>query len=247
MAQIFKPSTNTLAKLSLLVAGIAPIALLFGGSAVTRSAANTKVGVAVNQPVPFSHLHHAMELGIECRYCHYTVERSPFAGMPTAQVCMSCHSQVWTNSPLLQPVRDSLKTGKPLVWSKVNKAPDFVYFDHSIHISRGINCNTCHGPVQKMPLMYKGRTFAMSWCLQCHRDPGKYIYKDPKNPDFKGSRQAFQPYWKLQKNQPLTEQERAILEGEDLPPNADAAKGTEIVSQMGVKIKQLEDCYTCHR
>lgn len=247
MAQIFKPSTNTLAKLSLLLAGILPVVLLFGGSAFTRSAANTKVGVAVNQPVPFSHSHHAFELGIDCRYCHFTVERSGFAGFPTSEVCMSCHSQIWTNSPLLEPVRQSYKTGTPIAWTKLNKAPEFVYFDHSIHLSRGINCNVCHGPVQKMPLMYKGRSFSMVWCLKCHREPEKYMYRDPDHPEYKPSRHAFQPYWKLQQHVPLTDQERAILDGEDLPMNADHAKGAEIAKQMGVKTKQLEDCWTCHR
>lgn len=247
MAQIFKPSTNTLAKLSLLVGGALPVALLFGGSTFTRSSANTKVGVPLEQPIPFSHRHHAWELGIDCRYCHYNVERSSFAGFPSSEVCMSCHSQIWKNSPLLEPVRESYKTGKRLTWTLVNNFPQFAYFDHSIHINRGVNCNICHGQVQDMPLTYKGRAFQMVWCLKCHRNPEKYLYRNADHPEWKPSRMVFELYAKWQKREPLTDQERAILTGENLPENGNAAQGDVYARQMGVKKKQLEDCWTCHR
>ena len=246
MAQIFKPSANTVAKLSLILAAAAPVVLIFAGSTISRSSANTKVTVPLEQPVPFSHQHHAFELGIDCRYCHTTVERSSFAGFPSTEICMSCHSQIWTNSPLLEPVRKSLETGKPLIWNKVNKVPEFVYFNHSIHVKRGISCNTCHGPVQKMPLMYKGRAFQMAWCLTCHNQPEKYVYKDPKN-KYKPGRAVFERYWKYQKNSPLNAQEQEILAGNDLAKNSNPKEMAEHVKLMGVKTRQLQDCSVCHR
>lgn len=247
MAQIFKPSANVLAKLSLLVGGAVPVFLLFAGSTVSRSSMNTRVGIPLEQPIPFSHQHHAFELGIDCRYCHFSVEKANFAGIPSTEVCMSCHSQIWTNSPLLEPVRDSWKTGLPLKWNKVNKAPEFVYFDHSIHVARGLNCNVCHGPVQKMPLTYKGRSFAMIWCLNCHREPEKYLYKDEKHPQWSQRRQVFELYWKYQKNEKLTGQEHDILAGNDLPRNDGKEKGLAVMAHEGVSKKELEDCSTCHR
>src|SRR3982751_3250026 len=138
---------------------------------------NTGVGVAKEQPVPFSHEHHAVELGIDCRYCHGNVEKSATAGVPPTQTCMSCHSQIWTNSPLLEPVRQSYETGTPIKWNQVNKLPSFVFFNHSIHVNRGINCNTCHGPVENMNITWKGNSFQMAWCLQCHRAPERYLHE----------------------------------------------------------------------
>ncbi|MBX3118099.1 MAG: cytochrome c3 family protein [Fimbriimonadaceae bacterium] len=177
MAQIFKESSNVMAKLSLMLGATAPIILLYAGSTITRSPANTKAGVALNQPVPFSHKHHVFELGIDCRYCHVAVEKSAVASVPTTETCMSCHSQIWTNSPLLEPVRKSYEDGTPLVWNKVNKVPEFVYFNHSIHIERGISCNQCHGAVQEMTMTSKAQAFSMDWCLTCHTEPEKYLLK----------------------------------------------------------------------
>ena len=117
-------------------------------------------GVVRPQPVPFSHQHHVAGLGIDCRYCHTSVENSSFAGIPPTKTCMNCHSQIWTNAPMLEPVRESYRTGKSLEWTRVNDLPDFVYFDHSIHVNKGVGCNTCHGPVDQMPLMYKRRLAA---------------------------------------------------------------------------------------
>jgi hypothetical protein len=127
------------------------------------------------QPAPFSHQHHVAGLGIDCRYCHTSVETSSFAGIPPTQTCMNCHSQIWLGAPLLEAVRESFRSGKSLVWTRVNALPDFVYFDHSIHINKGVGCNTCHGPVDRMPLMYNYASLQMEWCLDCHRDPGKYL------------------------------------------------------------------------
>jgi Cytochrome c7 and related cytochrome c len=127
------------------------------------------------QPVPFSHQHHVTGLGIDCRYCHTSVENSGFAGIPPTKTCINCHSQIWTNAALLEPVRESFRTGKSLQWTRVNQLPDFVYFDHSIHINKGVGCTTCHGPVGQMPLMYQYASLQMEWCLDCHRAPEKYL------------------------------------------------------------------------
>lgn len=135
----------------------------------------TGTGVPLKQPVPFSHKHHVGELGIDCRYCHTTVEKSASAGIPPMHTCMSCHSQIWTNAAMLKPVRDSIEQGKPVIWNRVTRLPKYVYFDHSIHVSKGIGCVSCHGAVDEMPLMKKARTFLMRDCLSCHREPEKYI------------------------------------------------------------------------
>ncbi len=125
----------------------------------------------VEQPIQFDHRHHTRDEGIDCRFCHTTVDRSPHAGIPSTQLCLNCHSQIWNNSPLLEPVRRSFIENKPIVWTKVNDVPDFVYFNHSIQVAKGVGCVTCHGRVDKMPAVEKANTLAMSWCLECHRNP----------------------------------------------------------------------------
>jgi len=127
------------------------------------------------QPVQFSHAHHAGGIGIDCRYCHTSVETSNFAGIPPTKTCMNCHSQIWLNSAYLEPVRASFRTGESLEWVRVNDLPDFVYFNHSIHIAKGIGCDTCHGKVNKMPLMWQQNSLQMEWCMNCHRHPDRYI------------------------------------------------------------------------
>jgi hypothetical protein len=239
MAQIFPAAANTIARLSIVLAGVATVALITFASAVTRSSFNTKVGVALDQPVPFSHKHHTLELGIDCRYCHTSVEKSSFAGVPSTEICMSCHSQIWTNSPLLQPVRDSYKSGQPIRWARVNRVPDFVYFDHSIHVNRGVNCNVCHGPVQDMGLTYKGQAFFMSWCLDCHRAPEKFIRK---------REDEFAIYGKAQRGEATSREERALLAGQTYQRTpAELAEGRKLLRQYGVKTNQLMDCWICHR
>jgi hypothetical protein len=129
----------------------------------------------INQPVPFSHQHHVAGLGIDCRYCHTGVEKGRFAGIPPTETCMTCHSQVWRDAPVLAPVRESWMEQKPLHWTRVNNLPDYVYFDHSIHIAKGVGCISCHGRVDQMPLMAKGQNLFMRWCLNCHRHPDEYV------------------------------------------------------------------------
>jgi hypothetical protein len=142
---------------------------------VIRAPYVTGEDVVREQPVPFSHQHHVAGLGIDCRYCHITVEQVAFAGIPATDVCMSCHKQVWNNSPMLEPVRASVRENRPLQWIRVNNTPDFVYFDHSIHIHKGVGCETCHGRIDQMPLTWKFAPLHMEWCLNCHRAPENYL------------------------------------------------------------------------
>ena len=173
--QVFHPSTNTIARVSIFGAVFFIAGILWLLNAVNRSSYVTEVGVPVDQPVPFSHKHHVQGIGVDCRYCHSSVEESSFAGMPATATCMSCHSQIWADSPMLEPVRASFRTGQPIQWIRVHDVPNFVYFDHSIHVRKGIGCVSCHGRVDQMPLMWKVNTLHMEWCLDCHSQPEKYV------------------------------------------------------------------------
>jgi len=173
--QIFHRSTNTLSRATIYGAIFVVAALFWAAAEIQRSPYITYAGVARPQPAPFSHQHHVAGLGIDCRYCHTSVETSSFAGIPPTATCMNCHRQIWTGAPMLEPVRESFRTGKSLVWNRVNDLPDFVYFNHSIHINKGVGCNTCHGPVDRMPLMYNYASLQMEWCLECHRAPEKNL------------------------------------------------------------------------
>src|SRR5947209_447602 len=174
MAQIFHRSANTLARASIL--GIVLLLSAVGAALMQlqRSPYVTGQHIAPDQPVPFSHQHHVAGLGLDCRYCHTSVEESSFAGIPPTKTCMNCHSQIWADSPALAPVRDSFRTGKSIQWTRVHNLPGFVYFDHSIHIHKGVGCSTCHGRVDEMPLMWRENTLYMDWCLECHRAPERF-------------------------------------------------------------------------
>jgi len=175
MAQIFHRSTNTVAKVSLFGAVFFVAVLGWVGATLDRSAYSTGKGVILAQPVPFSHDHHIVALGLDCRYCHTTVETEAFAGIPPTSTCMNCHKMIWNESDMLAPVRDSLETNEPIRWTRVNDLPDFVYFDHSIHVAKGVGCATCHGRVDQMPLMLRAQTLQMEWCLECHRNPERFV------------------------------------------------------------------------
>lgn len=175
MPQIFSRRMNVLAKLSLVGGLLMAASLLCAGLIFTRSSYGTGMGLSVVQPVPFSHQHHAGVLGIDCRYCHTSVERSPFAGIPPTKTCMNCHSQIWVGSAMLEPVRESYRTNQPLHWKRVYNLPGFVYFDHSIHVHKGVGCSSCHGRVDQMPFTYQAPTLLMEWCLDCHRAPEKHL------------------------------------------------------------------------
>ena len=175
MPQIFDRSSNALARMSLVLTGLIVIALGVTLDQLQRSPWVTRQGQRADQPVPFSHKHHVQGLGLQCQYCHTSVEKSSYAGIPPTRTCMNCHAQIWTDAQLLQPVRDSWATGQSIAWTKVHDLPDFVYFNHEIHVNKGIGCASCHGRVDEMPLMYAQNTLQMEWCLDCHRNPAKNI------------------------------------------------------------------------
>jgi len=175
MAQIFHRSTNTISRVSIFGAVFLIGGLLWLTAQVHRSSWNTDAYVAREQPIQFSHERHVGGNGIDCRYCHTSVEKSRFAGIPPTKTCMNCHSEVFANAPFLQPVRASFESGEPLEWNRVHDLPDFVFFDHSIHVSKGVGCTTCHGAVDRMPLMWQEKSLQMEWCLDCHRNPEQYV------------------------------------------------------------------------
>ena len=185
MSQIFHHSTNTLSKLSIFGALFLAAGTLWLILEINRSPYVTQAGVAREQPVPFSHAHHVAGMGIDCRYCHASVEISATAGIPPTKTCMNCHSQIWSDSPTLEPVRESFRTEKSIEWVKVNDLPDFVYFNHSAHVNQGVGCTTCHGRVDRMPLMWQEASLTMEWCLDCHRQPERYLR--PRNQVFNAS------------------------------------------------------------
>ncbi len=175
MPQIFHRSTNTYSKVSIFGAVFFLGFLLWLFGAWSRSSWATQAGVAREQPIPFSHAHHVGDVGLDCRYCHTSVETSSFANIPPTKTCMNCHSQIWNTSPTLEPVRESFRTDRSIAWTRVHDLPDFAYFDHSIHVNKGVGCETCHGRVDKMPLTWQKASLQMEWCLDCHRHPEQYV------------------------------------------------------------------------
>ncbi|MGA2076558.1 MAG: cytochrome c3 family protein [Terriglobia bacterium] len=219
MAQIFHRSTNTISRVSIYGAVFIAAALGYLGWAVTESPYFTDVNVPREQPVPFSHKHHVKDDGIDCRYCHTSVEKSSFAGIPSTHICMSCHSRLWAKSPILEPVRLSYQTDKSLEWTRVNAVPDFAYFDHSIHIHKGVGCTTCHGPIGEMPLTWRANTLYMRWCIDCHKHPERFVRR-----------------------------REDVFKADYQPPQDQLALGRRLVKEYKIKdARQLTDCYTCHR
>src|SRR5881296_534723 len=180
MAQIFHRSTNFIARFSvfstLFLVGLALIAVL----AVARSPYMTQQNIYREQPVQFSHKHHVGDDGIDCRYCHTSVETSAVAGIPPTKTCMNCHSVLYNNASYLEPVRESYRTDTSIEWVKVHRLADYVYFDHSIHVNKGVGCSTCHGRVDQMPIAYQASTLQMEWCVGCHRNPEKFVRPQDK-------------------------------------------------------------------
>src|SRR5947209_6903749 len=218
MAQLFSPKANVHAQV--IIAGVIILTCCSGWVTweIYWSPYTTYVDIALNQPVPFSHKHHVGEDGIDCRYCHTSVEKSSYAGLPSTDTCMTCHSQIWTDAPPLQPVRESLAANRPLQWNRVHDLPDYVYFDHSIHVAKGIGCSSCHGRVDEMPLTRKTQTLYMRWCLDCHRAPQKFIRPRDKIYDMS---------WQ---------------------PGADPQQGDKLLAQYQVDTTgRLTNCSTCHR
>jgi hypothetical protein len=218
MPQIFSSNANGIARFVLWGALFVGMFAALGGTALLRSNFLTGVGEAVAQPVPFSHKHHVGQLGIDCRYCHNGVETSSSAGMPATEVCMTCHSQLFTDAAMLAPVRASLAGGQPMEWKRVNSVPDFVFFNHSIHVAKGVACETCHGEVDDMPLMAKAEPLSMEWCLGCHRNPG---------PNLRPPQDVFLMHWK--------------------PPKDIDRIRKSLISVLAVHPETMTDCYVCHR
>lgn len=218
MAQVFPPGANWLARWSIVGAVVGAGVVAAVASAVYWSSTLTQVGIARNQPIPFSHQRHVQGNGIDCRYCHTTVETSAFAGIPPTETCMTCHSQVYADQEMLKPVHDSWRNQTPMEWVRVNDLPDFVYFNHSIHVNQGIGCTECHGRVDEMRLTFKAESFHMSWCLKCHKAPHKYI---------RPREEVFNMEWE----RPADQREM----------------GRRLVEEYNVEVEQLINCSICHR
>jgi cytochrome c7-like protein len=219
MSQLFNRHANIYTRLSILavVGFIAVVGAVV--ALVNLSGYNTNQDVFVEQPIQFSHAHHVGGEGFDCRYCHTSVEESAFANIPPTKTCMNCHSQIWAKAPILEPVRASFRDNTPLHWTRVHDLPDFVYFNHSIHVRKGVGCATCHGRIDQMPLVYQKATLQMSWCLDCHRNPAKYIR--PRD-------QVFNMAWERPANDP--------------------GLGERLVKEYKIaSVEQITSCSTCHR
>jgi len=219
MSQIFHHSTNTFSRITIYGAIFFLGFLTWSLAELDRSSYSTREHVTREQPVPFSHAHHVGGEGFDCRYCHTTVEVSGFANIPPTEICMNCHSQIWNMSPALEPVRASFRTGQSIQWTRVNDLPDFVYFDHSIHVNKGVGCETCHGRVDLMPLMLQENSLEMDWCLNCHRNTEKYV------------------------------RPREFVFTMGYEPAGDREEiGRRLVREYGIKdVRTLTSCSTCHR
>jgi hypothetical protein len=219
MAQVFHRSTNTISRVSIFGAAFIVAGLGWLLDIVSRSAYVTQARTARVQPIAFSHKHHVGGEGFDCRYCHTSVEKSAFAGIPPTKTCMNCHSQIWANSPMLEPVRESFKTGKPLHWTRVYDLPEFVYFNHSIHVNKGVGCSTCHGRVDRMPLTWQESSLQMDWCVSCHRDPAPYL---------RPREEVFNMDW--------------------VPPGDQREQGARLAKAYHIQpARVLMSCSTCHR
>lgn len=217
MTQVFSPSSNTKFRLALAVLAALGLALVLVPMGYARSWWETEEHLVLEQPVPFSHEHHVGGLGLDCRYCHRAVERSANAGLPAASVCMNCHRELWPRAEPLRPVRAAYARGAPLAWNRVYQVPDFVYFNHGIHVAKGVGCTTCHGAVDRMPLLSKAHSFQMRWCLECHRDPAPHLR--PRD-------EVFSVDWK---------------------PGPDARREGERLAREVKLRPNLTDCTVCHR
>ena len=225
MPQLFHPSANVLARVTIWGGVLLLATAGWAAYQLQESPYFTHQGIVRPQPVAFSHEHHVKGLGVDCRYCHTSVEDSAFAGLPPTETCMTCHSKVWTNAPILEPVRVSWQTNQPirgvtgLGWTRVHNLPGFVYFNHSIHVNKGVGCSTCHGKVDEMPLMWQAATLQMQWCLDCHRKPEEILRERDK---------VFDMTW--------------------APPSDQAERGKKLAELYHVaKPEHLTTCYVCHR
>ncbi len=214
---LFRPRANTLFRVALALATLSVASIGYGAWQYYHSPYWNRIGFAPAQPVLFSHRHHAGELRIDCRNCHATVETSAFAGLPSTQTCLSCHSQIFTDTTMLRPVVASATEDQPIAWSRVTQLPDHVYFNHSIHVAKGVACTACHGDVGNLALMAKQQPMTMRWCLDCHRDPALHL---------RSPAEIFSPH-----------PSRAVRT---------RAEGDALMRAYGVHTSQLTNCSTCH-
>ncbi len=220
MGQIFHRGANNIAKASIFVALLCGGLAFYAYTQIARSSYLTNQGLERPQPVQFSHKHHVGDDGIDCRYCHTSVETSASAGMPPTQTCMNCHTQIWADSPYLEPVRASYRDNKPIEWVRVHDLPEFAYFNHSIHVAKGVGCASCHGDISNMASVYQEKTLQMEWCLSCHRDPG---------PNIRPQSEIFNTSWN--KDDITQEQEKEVAE------KIKKLRGKDFMTS----------CSTCHR
>lgn len=229
MPQVFPKASNYVARVLLLGAPILFASGIATGAAFYRSDYTTGAREVVEQPVPFSHKHHVAQLGIDCRYCHTAVEHSASAGFPPTKTCMNCHQQMWVGADLLAPVRTSYASGTPITWNKVHNVPHYTYFNHSIHVAKGVGCYSCHGPVDQMNLIFQPKTLLMEWCLDCHRTPEKHLR--PKS-------EVYNMTWKASD----------VTNPDTGEPYDQITLGRQLKEQHMVREHQvLTNCSICHR
>jgi len=216
--QVFGRQADQIAQFGLTAALVMLLVFAVAWVGLDRSSYGTGQRLARLQPIPFSHAHHAGEDGIDCRYCHGAVETSSSAGLPATEICMTCHSQLFADAPVLEPVRQSFASGKPIVWERVHDLPDFVYFNHAAHVNNGVGCVSCHGRIDEMPTLYQAAPLTMQWCLDCHRDPG---------PQLRPEDEITSMTW---------------------TPTGERRKfGEQMIAHYHVRTDHMTDCYVCHR
>ena len=232
MPQVFPKYTNVVSKAALL-----SLPLIFGTTAVSlaafyRSDYTTGAREVVEQPVPFSHKHHVSQLGIDCRYCHTAVEKSASAGLPPTKTCMNCHQQMWVSAELLKPVRESYAANIPIEWTKVHNVPHYTYFNHSIHVNKGVGCKSCHGEIDQMNLVHQANTLLMEWCLNCHRHPEDFLR--PKS-------EVYSMTWTPDKGS-------VDVDGAKIDPGSQTEVGTKLKEKYKIRGEQvITNCSICHR
>jgi hypothetical protein len=236
--QTFSPGANTFAKISVVLIGLVSV-LLIGYLILRMFSPYTKnpVGIPVEQPVQFSHELHSGQLNVDCRYCHTSVEESPYAGIPDTHTCMTCHSQIATYSELLEPIRQSYETGERIAWQKVHNLADYVYFNHSAHVNKGVGCETCHGRVDQMPIVWQVETMTMRWCLDCHFDPAENL---------RPVDQVTTHGWETAQMNSDQQQASMSLQSSGVA-SMQSLTGEELLEINHVNVEGLGDCAVCHR
>lgn len=219
MPALFRPRANTIVRLAAAAAVLMPVLVLLFLMLVVRSPMSRHPNEPLEQPIPFDHRHHAGDEGIDCRYCHWSVEDSSTAGIPATEVCMGCHAQIWNRSDTTAPIRRSFFDGTPIPWVRVHRLPGYVYFDHSIHVNKGIGCVSCHGRVEQMSTVVRVAPLTMQWCLECHRNPVEHL-------------------------RPREEVASTLYR---LPEEQEARRALQVSLARAYDVQPRTSCTTCHR